>query len=174
MPFIEVTTRKSVNDNARATLADRLTRLMIHIEAGEGADIPASLAISWVTFGVIDESNWAVGGQFGGLFADDLTFVLARVIAPEAMLTASMKKAVHQEVTAAIRQTLQVPDSDDGRGINVQIVEVPEGSWSVNGVAGGVRAVLSTMGGLTPERRRAIDDHFDGHALMRAEFHIPG
>ena len=63
---------------------------------------------------------------------------------------------------------------DDGTGIFVICVEVPNGHWAVGGKPLPLSEVINKIGGdISEERKREMKALFDGQAALKVHFGIP-
>ena len=172
MPFVEIFTRERLPDEARGTLAEALTTTMIEIEVGEVTDDAREISLIW--FHTLGETGWVTGGRLDDRYRKSRKFALARIITPEAFLTPELKQRAIREVTTHLREALGAGPEDDGKGIWVLVIEVPEGQWGAGGEVIRLADVIRTMRGtVSPERRAGMDRHFEGYAAMKAQFGIP-
>ncbi|MDR5741150.1 hypothetical protein [Caballeronia sp. LZ016] len=172
MPFIEVTTREPNPPRTKESLAQALSKAMLDIEIG-GPTEAASLR-DWIWFRVLPTQDWAVGGRFDHTYVRGRTMCFARIIAPEAFLNTDLKLRAIAEITAHLRDALVVDPSDDGTGIWVHVVEVPEGQWGAAGSPDPLLKLIDGMGGtVSHERLTEIEAHFEGVNTLMSAFSIP-
>jgi len=172
MPFIEITTRGAIPRGAKASLAQALSTAMLDIEIGGPTE--AALSRDWVWFRVLPAEDWAVGGRLDETYVRGRTICLARIVAPEGFLNADLKLRAIAEVTEAIRAALVGDPSDDGTGIWVHVVEIPDGQWGAAGRPDPLLTLIAGMQGrVSAERRAEIRARFRGIDAMKTAFGIP-
>ena len=85
--------------------------------------------------------------------------------------------AFHQAIegiTQHIRDALAKDPADNGTGIWMHLIEIPQGQWGTAGYASPLLELIGKMdGAVSDQRRREIEAHFEGHAGMKSAFGIP-
>ncbi len=172
MPFIEVTTRGPIAAGTKAALARVLSDTMLDIEIGGPTE--AACLRDWIWFRVLPAGDWAVGGRFDDTYVRGRTMCFARIIAPEGFLNTGLKLRAIAEITAHLRDALVTDPSDDGTGIWVHVVEVPEGQWGAAGSPDPLLKLIAGMDGtVSAERVAEIQARFAGIDRLKARFGIP-
>jgi phenylpyruvate tautomerase PptA (4-oxalocrotonate tautomerase family) len=172
MPFVQVVTREELSETVRARLAESLLVTMMNIEIGHSTD--HAREIGWVWFHTLPGSSWAVGGRFDGTYIKGRKMGLARIIAPEGILSSELKSRALTEVTKNLREAMGAKDDDDGLGVFAIYEEVPSGHWANGGDILSLSELLRMMGGeVSEERKREMKALFDGQAAMNEHFGIP-
>ena len=100
---------------------------------------------------------------------------LARIIAPECFMSSDFKSKARVEVAKNLRDAMSAEDDDDdGTGVCVICVEVPDAHWVVGGNILPLRELINKIGGyVSEERKREMKTLFDGQAALEAHFGIP-
>jgi phenylpyruvate tautomerase PptA (4-oxalocrotonate tautomerase family) len=145
MPFVEVTTREELSDAVRAKLAETLLVTMMKLELGRPTD--HAREIGWVWFHTLPGTSWSVGGRFDSTYIKDRKMGLARIIAPEGILSSELKSKALAEVTKNLRDAMGAKDDDDSTGIFAIYSEVPAGHWANGGKILPLSELLEQMGG---------------------------
>jgi phenylpyruvate tautomerase PptA (4-oxalocrotonate tautomerase family) len=146
MPYIEVTTREELPEAARQKLAESLMVTMMNLEIGHPTD--QAREMGWVWFHTLPAHSWAVGGRFDEMFVKGRKMGLARIFAPEGILSAELQSKALAEVTKNLRDAMLARKDDDGSGIFAIYEEIPAGHWA----NGGKALLLEDMRGHAPER----------------------
>src|SRR5580658_4055701 len=128
MPFVEVFTREELSDAVRAKLAENLLVTMMDLEIGRPTD--QARAIGWVWFHTLPGTSWSVGGRFDDTYIKGRKMGLARIIAPEGILSSELKSKALAEVTKNLRDAMGAEGDDDGFGVFAIYEEVPAGQWA--------------------------------------------
>jgi phenylpyruvate tautomerase PptA (4-oxalocrotonate tautomerase family) len=145
MPFVEVTTREELSDAVRAKLAETLLVTMMNLEIGHPTD--HARAIGWVWFHTLPGTSWSVGGRFDDTYIKGRKMALARIIAPEGILSSELKSRALAEVTKNLRDAMGAEDDDDTSGVFAFYDEVPAGHWANGGKVLPLKKLLKYMGG---------------------------
>ena len=171
MPIIQVQHRRSsLNAGQKASIAARLTELLLQMEGG--ARTEGGKAFATVLFNPVDDADWWVGGRNDGHFVHPPGAFLVTVSIPEGYMNQAHKNEVHAGATAALTQVL-APDQA-GASILVMINEIPEGDWGCAGHPISIASIAGTVG-LDPagERFAWVRSYFDAKARQRAAAGYP-
>jgi phenylpyruvate tautomerase PptA (4-oxalocrotonate tautomerase family) len=133
MPIMKVTYQKgSISDTQKATLAGRLTDLMIQMEGG--ADTFGGRSFAWVIYREINQGDWWAGGRTDAEYVAPPGKFLVEVQIPEGYMNTAHKQEVQSGVNAALMDVLRATrDPRDGGSTQVVIHEVTEGNWAAAG-----------------------------------------
>ena len=145
MPMIDIKLPKgSLDEQTRATLADRLTTTLLKWE--KAPDNEFTRAITWVYFD--DRELHVTGGPSVG---KDHYVVLVTV--PEGALSERRKEGLVQEATEAFIEVtgMQAEGFDDRVRIWVHIHEVPEGHWGAAGQIVRYKDIVAMVAGRSAE-----------------------
>ncbi len=134
----------SLDEQTRATLADRLTATLLKWEKAPDNDF--TRAITWVYFD--DRDLYVTGGPNVG---KDHYVVLVTV--PEGALSERRKEGLVQEATEAFIEVtgMEAEGFDDRVRIWVHIHEVPEGHWGAAGQIFRYKDIVAAVAGRTEE-----------------------
>ncbi|HVY16969.1 MAG TPA: tautomerase family protein [Rhodopila sp.] len=137
MPIMDVRyAAGSLDEGAKAALAERLTDVLIRMEGG--ADTPDGRAFAWVYFTAFrPEDLWVAGAPA----AAARTF-LVHVSIPEGYMNRTHKDEVHAWVAGAIEATTGRADS----AVLTVIDEVTEGNWGSRGRPISLETIAAAVG----------------------------
>jgi phenylpyruvate tautomerase PptA (4-oxalocrotonate tautomerase family) len=165
MPVMHIRYPAGALDAAhKATLASRLTDVLLEMEGGARTD--GGRAFATVLFSPVDAGDWWVGGR------DDETYVappgrfLVRVSIPEGYMDQAHKSGVHRAVSDSICDVLgRTGDPKLGANILVTIEEVTEGNWGAAGHTISLASIAETVGlPKTGDRFRWVLEYFAAKA----------
>jgi phenylpyruvate tautomerase PptA (4-oxalocrotonate tautomerase family) len=132
MPIMDVRyPAGSLDKAAKASLAGRLTDVLIKMEGG--ANTRKGRAFAWVLFTELAEDDFWVGGRTDNEFVAAPGRFLVHVTIPEGYMNAAHKSEVHARVTSAIIEATKTEDHAAGDSVLVVIDEVTEGNWGAGG-----------------------------------------
>ena len=143
MPFVEVTTREELSDAVRAELAETLLVTMMNLEIGHPTD--HAREIGWIWFHTLPGTAWSVGGRFDDTYIKGRKMGMARIIAPEGILSRELQSKALAEVTQHLRDAMDADDDDDTSGIFAIYEEVPAGHWANGGKILALGELLAAM-----------------------------
>jgi phenylpyruvate tautomerase PptA (4-oxalocrotonate tautomerase family) len=161
MPIIHVYyPQGSLDQHLKATLAQKLTDVLITMEGGAGTR--AGRAFASVLMSQVEADSWWVGGQPDGAFVAESGKFLVYVTVPEGYMNARHKTQVHSLVNLAILEVTG-HQADPGAGANILVVvnEVPEGNWGAGGKTIGLGSIAEAVGlPKDGERFQWINEYF--------------
>jgi phenylpyruvate tautomerase PptA (4-oxalocrotonate tautomerase family) len=145
MPIMDVRYAAGALDKAaKASLAERLTEVLIKMEGG--ANTLKGRAFAWVLFTEMAEDDFWVGGRTDGEFVAAPGKFLVHVTIPEGYMSASHKSEVHAWVTSAIIEATNSRDHALGDSVLIVIDEVTEGNWGAGGKTISLDAIAEAVG----------------------------
>src|ERR1700691_566188 len=101
MPIMDVRYASgSLDEDAKAVLAQRLTQVLIQMEGG--VDTEKGRAFAWVLFNEIADADFWVGGRTDEKLVAAPGKFLVHVTIPEVYMNVLHKSEVHASVTSAI------------------------------------------------------------------------
>jgi phenylpyruvate tautomerase PptA (4-oxalocrotonate tautomerase family) len=138
-----------LNETSKASLARKLTDVMIRMEGG--ANMRGGRAFAWVLFNQLSQGDWWAGGEAGNGYVSPPGRFLVHVSIPEGYMNAEHKSEVHVWVTEAILAATAASGQDLGRqdlgkSIQVMIDEVPEGNWAAAGRTISLASIADSVG----------------------------
>jgi phenylpyruvate tautomerase PptA (4-oxalocrotonate tautomerase family) len=162
-----------LDKETKATLAQKLTNVLVQMEGGANTD--GGRAFAAVLFTAVAEDDWWVGGGIDDKFVAPGGKFLAYVTIPEGYMNTGQKAEVHAWVTTAILDTIGGgDDSAAGRSIQVIIDEVPEGNWGAGGRTISLESIAGSVGMSTNGSRFAwVRSYFEAKARQLAAFGYP-
>jgi phenylpyruvate tautomerase PptA (4-oxalocrotonate tautomerase family) len=162
MPIIQVYyPQGALGQQLKATLAQKLTDVLITMEGGAGTR--AGQAFASVLMTQVDMDSWFVGGHLDGTFVAKAGKFLVYVTIPEGYMNAEHKSEVHSSVNTAILEVTG-HQTELGAGANILVIinEVPEGNWGAGGKTIGLDTIAEAVG--LPkggERFQWVESYFD-------------
>jgi phenylpyruvate tautomerase PptA (4-oxalocrotonate tautomerase family) len=146
MPIMQVQyPEAALDDERKATLAQRLTDVLIKMEGG--ANTTAGRAFAWVIFNPVGQQDWWVGGQTDDTFVVPPGRFLVHVTVPEGYMNAAYKSEVHADVNAAIVEVMGgTAAGNPGASVLVVIDEVTEGNWGAAGSTISLASIADKVG----------------------------
>jgi phenylpyruvate tautomerase PptA (4-oxalocrotonate tautomerase family) len=146
MPIMRVTYQSgSMNAAQKATLAGRLTDLMIQMEGG--ADTTGGRSFAWVIFDEIKAGDWWAGGRTDAKYVAPPGKFLVDVRIPEGYMNKAHKEEVITGVNAALMDALGASgDAKAGGSAQVIIHDVTEGNWAAAGRTISLASIAGTVG----------------------------
>ena len=153
MPFVEVFTREKLSDEIRAKLAEELSNTMMTVEIGGPTE--SAKMIDWMWFHTTPADSWAVGGHFDDTYVKGRKLALARIIAPQALMSAELKSRAVKEVSRVLKSALGVGREDDDAGIFTMCIEIDDGQWANGEKILSLFHLIDDLGGNVSEQRRA-------------------
>jgi phenylpyruvate tautomerase PptA (4-oxalocrotonate tautomerase family) len=172
MPIIQVYyPQGALDQQLKATLAQKLTDVLIMMEGGAGTT--AGRAFASVLMTEVNADSWFVGGHLDATFVAKAGKFLVYVTIPEGYMNAAHKTEVHSAVNAAILEvTGHQADPSAGANILVVINEVPEGNWGANGKTIGMGTIAQAVGlSKDGERFKRVEKYF---AAKQRALHVAG
>jgi phenylpyruvate tautomerase PptA (4-oxalocrotonate tautomerase family) len=133
-----------LNETSKASLAKKLTDVMIRKEGG--ANTPGGRAFAWVLFDELSQGDWWAGGETGKGYVSPPGRFLVHVSIPEGYMNAAHKSEVHAWVTEAILAATAASGPDLGKSIQVVLDEVPEGNWAAAGHTISLASIADSVG----------------------------
>jgi phenylpyruvate tautomerase PptA (4-oxalocrotonate tautomerase family) len=146
MPIMKVTYQSgSMTDAQKATLAGRLTDLMIQMEGG--ADTVGGRSFAWVIYDEIKSGDWWSGGRADAQYVAPPGKFLVDVSIPEGYMNTTHKQEVMSGVNAALMDVLGTTgEANAGGSAQVIIHDVTEGNWSAAGRTISLANIAGTVG----------------------------
>jgi phenylpyruvate tautomerase PptA (4-oxalocrotonate tautomerase family) len=145
MPIMNVCySAGDLDDTSKASLAKKLTDVMIRMEGG--ANTRGGRAFAWVLFDTLPQGDWWAGGEAGNGYVSPPGRFLVRVSIPEGYMNAAHKSEVHAWVTDAILAATSTSGPDAGDSIQVIVDEVPEGNWGAAGHTISLAGIADSVG----------------------------
>ncbi len=145
MPIMKVSYGAGdLDDTSKASLARKLTDVMIRMEGG--ANTRGGRAFAWVLFEELSQGNWWAGGEAGNGYISPPGRFLIHVSIPEGYMNAEHKREVHVWVTEAILAATAASGPEVGHSIQVVIDEVPEGNWAAAGHTISLASIADSVG----------------------------
>jgi phenylpyruvate tautomerase PptA (4-oxalocrotonate tautomerase family) len=173
MPIIDVRyPQGGLDRTAKATLAQRLTDVLIKMEGG--ANTRRGRAFAWVLFTEMAEDDFWVGGRKDDEFVAAPGKFLVHVTIPEGYMNAPHKSEVHAWVTSAIVEATNCHDRAAGDSVLVVIDEVIEGNWGAGGKTISLDSIADAVG--QPKdgpRFKWVRSYFEAKARERAAAGYP-
>jgi phenylpyruvate tautomerase PptA (4-oxalocrotonate tautomerase family) len=161
-----------LTDASKATLAKKLTEVMIRMEGG--ANTKGGRAFAWVLFDKLARGDWWAGGETGSAYVCPPGRFLIHVSIPEGYMNAQHKSEVHGWVTEAVLAVTDASGKDLGHSIQVIIDEVPEGHWAAAGRTISLANIADSVGLSKSGSRFAWSKtYFDAKARERAAAGYP-
>jgi|APCry1669193181_1035450.scaffolds.fasta_scaffold29370_3 phenylpyruvate tautomerase PptA (4-oxalocrotonate tautomerase family) len=174
MPIMNVThPAGSLDRDAKATLAEKLTDVLIRMEGG--ANTEGGRGFAAVLFHPVAEDDWWVGGRTDDRFVSPSGRFLVHVTIPEGYMNAAHKSEVHSWVVEAIAGVVAMAN-DAGACNSVQVVidEVSEGNWGAGGRTISLESIAGTVGMPTDGSRFAwVRSYFSAKARQLRSFGYP-
>jgi phenylpyruvate tautomerase PptA (4-oxalocrotonate tautomerase family) len=174
MPIMDVRyPAGGLDKTTKATMAEKLTDVMIRMEGG--ANTQGGRAFATVLFTEVAEDNWWVGGRTDGHFVSASGKFLVHVTIPEGYMNAIHKTEVHVWVTAAIMEATGTK-SDGAAGSSIQVIldEVPEGNWGAGGRTISLESIAESVGmSKNGDRFAWVRSYFEAKARQLTHFGYP-
>jgi phenylpyruvate tautomerase PptA (4-oxalocrotonate tautomerase family) len=146
MPIIQVYhPQGTLDQQLKATLAEKLTDVLIKMEGGAGT--AAGRAFASVLMTEVNTDSWFVGGHLDTTYVAKAGKFLVYVTIPEGYMNAAHKTEVHAAVNAAILEVIG-HQGDPGASANILVIinEVPEGNWGAGGKTIGLDTIAEAVG----------------------------
>jgi len=146
MPIMKVTYQEgSMTVAQKATLAGRLTDLMIQMEGG--ADTVGGRTFAWVIYDEIKSGDWWAGGRADAQYVAPPGKFLVDVRIPEGYMNTTHKQEVMSGVNAALMDVLGAAgEANLGNSTQVIIHDVTEGNWAAGGRTISLAYIAGTVG----------------------------
>jgi phenylpyruvate tautomerase PptA (4-oxalocrotonate tautomerase family) len=174
MPIMDVCySADDLNEASKASLAKKLTDIMIRMEGG--ANTRGGRVFAWVLFHALPQGDWWAGGEIGNGYVGPPGRFLVHVNIPEGYMNAEHKREVHAWVTEAILSVKEKASGDEvGHSIQVIIDEVPEGNWAAAGQTISLASIADSVGlSKTGNRFAWSKTYFAAKARARAAAGYP-
>jgi len=170
MPIMDVRyAAGSLDKQAKAALAQKLTDVLIRMEGG--ANTPGGRGFAWVFFTAFAEDDWWIGGSAGADYVAPPGKFLVHIAIPEGYMNIAHKNEVHAWVAAAIAE---VTGGGAGGSILTIIDEVTEGDWGNAGRPISLESIAETVGqSKQGERLRWSRAYFEAKARAMAAAGYP-
>jgi len=98
--------------------------------------------------------SWAVGGRFDDTYVKGRKMALARIIAPQGLMTAELKSKAVKEVARVMKSALCIGKDQDDTGIFTICVEIDDGQLAIGATIPTLFQLLYILGGDVSQRRR--------------------
>jgi phenylpyruvate tautomerase PptA (4-oxalocrotonate tautomerase family) len=174
MPVLQVYyPQESLDSGRKATLAKRLTDVLLDMEGG--AKTHGGLAFATVLFTPVAADDWWVGGRTDTTYVSPPGKFLARVTIPEGYMSQLHKSEVHSKVNAAIVDVMGSGEhAAQGANILVTIEEVTEGNWGARGATISMNSISDSVGlAKTSSRFQWVKAYFAAKARQFAAYGYP-